>query len=133
MKRVLLLIASLPPSISIAQSSGIPYMGETFSLRGLIVLFLFVALIVLLDWIKSSLRLEKCSQCNNSKGFSKESVLLSGEQKSYLQEKYPHRFKEIGLSSLNLSDFDVVQTHILCSGCGYEVETKLKKARSNRT
>ena len=49
MKRVLLLIASLPPSISIAQSSGIPYMGETFSLRGLIVMFLFVALIVLLD------------------------------------------------------------------------------------
>jgi hypothetical protein len=133
MKRLLLLTASLPPSISIAQSSGIPYMGEDFSLRGLIALFLFVALVVLLDLIKSSLRLEKCSQCNNSKGFSKESVLLSGEQKSYLQEKYPHRFKEIGLSSLNFSDFDVVQTHILCSGCGYEVETKLKKARSNRT
>ena len=127
MKRLLLLIAFLPPSISIAQH--LPYPGEGFSLRGLIVLFLFVALVVLIDWIINWLRLEKCSQCNKSKGFSKESVLLSGEQKSYLQEKYPHRFKGIGLNSLNVSDFDVVETRTLCSACGYEIETKLKKAR----
>jgi len=129
MKRLLLLIAFLPPSISIAQSSGIPDTGRAFSLRELIVLFLFVALVVLIDWIINWLRLEKCSQCNKSKGFSKESVLLSGEQKSYLQEKYPHRFKGIGLNSLNVSDFDVVETRTLCSACGYEIETKLKKAR----
>ena len=129
MKRVLLLIAFLPPSISIAQSSGIPYTGKAFSLRELIVLFLFVALVVLLDWIINWLRLKKCSQCSKSKGLSKESVLLSGEQKSDLQNKYPLRFKGIGLNSLNVSDFDVVETRTLCSACGYEVGTKLKKAR----
>ena len=133
MKRLLLLIAFLPPSISIAQHSGIPYTGEAFSLRGRIVGFLFVALVGLLDWIINGLRLKKCSQCSNSKGLSKDSVLLSGEQKSDLQNKYPLRIKGIGLNSLNVSDFDVVETRTLCSACGYEIETKLKKARSNRT
>ena len=55
-------------------------------------LFLFVALVVLLDWIINWLRLKQCSQCSKSKGLSKESVLLSGEQKSDLQKKYPQAF-----------------------------------------
>ena len=71
MKRLLLLIAFLPPSISIAQHSGIPYTGEAFSLRGRIVGFLFVALVGLLDWIINGLRLKNVASVVTPRAYLK--------------------------------------------------------------